>query len=106
MAVVGAHDLDAELELAGDLDRPGAVAMDGSPIAAAAALASSARRSTAGSARRAGGGAPADLGDQLGPELVALAGGVAQAQAKDLDAEHRRPSRGRGAHGRDPEGFA
>jgi hypothetical protein len=30
-----------------------------------------------------------DLSDQLGPELVALAGD-AQAQAQDLDAEHRR----------------
>ncbi|HEX8113794.1 MAG TPA: hypothetical protein VF516_38950, partial [Kofleriaceae bacterium] len=41
------------------------------------------RRTLVGAARR-----PTDLGDQLGPELVALAGDVAQAQA--LDAEHRR----------------
>src|SRR5689334_18431271 len=37
VAVVGAHDLDAELKLAGDLDPAGAVG--GSPIAAAVALA-------------------------------------------------------------------
>jgi hypothetical protein len=38
-------------------------------------------------ARRAGGGAPADLGDQLGPELVALDRAVAQALVLDVAQE-------------------
>jgi hypothetical protein len=48
-------------------------------------------------ARRAGGGAPADLGDQLGPELGALAGDVAQAQARTSTPSTGGPWRGRGA---------